>query len=113
MSLEKNRNDLSTLQDGQMWKTCLPAVKQALTIRLTEQRLLQLFGEGKLQGTVHTCIGQEFVAVAVGRALREDDVVFSNHRCHGHFLAYAGDMEGLIAEIMGKSTGICAGLGGS
>lgn len=113
MSLEKNQNHLSTLQDGQKWKTCLPVVKQALTIRLTEQRLLQLFGEGKLQGTVHTCIGQEFVAVAVGRALREDDVVFSNHRCHGHFLAYAGDVEGLIAEIMGKSTGVCAGLGGS
>ncbi len=113
MSSEENQKDISPLMDGQMWKTCLPAVKQALTIRLTEQRLLQLFGEGKLYGTVHTCIGQEFVAVAVGRALREDDVVFSNHRCHGHFLAYAGDVEGLIAEILGKSTGVCAGLGGS
>ena len=39
--------------------------------------------------------------------------MFSNHRCHGHFLAYGGDMRGLFAELMGKSTGICGGRGGS
>ena len=88
-------------------------IEQALTIRLTEQRLLELFSEGKLFGTVHTCIGQEFVAVAVARHLREHDYVFSNHRCHGHFLARYGNVEGLVSEIMGKATGVCAGLGGS
>ncbi len=85
----------------------------ALLIRRTEQRLLGLYAEGKLFGTVHTCIGQEFSAVAVGRALRADDTVFSNHRGHGHFLATGGTVEELIAEVMGKSTGICRGRGGS
>jgi 2-oxoisovalerate dehydrogenase E1 component len=80
---------------------------------LTEQRLLALFCEGKLYGTVHTCIGQEFVGPSVVAWLRESDTVFSNHRCHGHFIAYCDQVEGLLAEIMGKVSGVCAGLGGS
>src|SRR6185312_4908170 len=56
----------------------------------------------------------ELAAVALADALdRTRDVVFSNHRCHGHYLAWTDDVAGLIAEVMGKSTGICAGLGGS
>jgi len=86
---------------------------QALTIRLTEQRLLDLFSEGKLFGTVHTCIGQDFIGPAVAAHLRENDTVFSNHRCHGHFIAYCDQVEGLLAEIMGRVTGVCRGLGGS
>jgi TPP-dependent pyruvate/acetoin dehydrogenase alpha subunit len=45
--------------------------------------------------------------------LQQQDVVFSNHRCHGHFLAYGGDMHALLAEMMGKATGVCGGRGGS
>ena len=82
-------------------------------IRKTEQRLLELFKQGKLFGTVHTCIGQEFVGIAVARALHPQDNVFSNHRCHGHFLAYRQNLVGLIGEIMGKSIGVCGGRGGS
>lgn len=88
-------------------------IRMALTIRRTEERLLKLFGEGKLFGTVHTGIGQEFVGVAVSRHLDDRDAVFSNHRCHGHFLAYGGDLTGLIAEIMGRRRGVCGGRGGS
>src|SRR5450759_5401594 len=91
----------------------LSEVRKALTIRFTEQRLLELFAEGKLFGTVHTCIGQEMVGIAVARSLKADDYVFSNHRCHGHFIAYCDNIDGLVAEIMGKATGVCAGLGGS
>ncbi len=90
-----------------------PVLHRAMTIRMTEQRLLELFAAGKLFGTVHTCIGQELVGPAVMPWLRENDTVFSNHRCHGHFIAYCDQVEALIAEIMGKSTGVCAGLGGS
>jgi 2-oxoisovalerate dehydrogenase E1 component len=88
-------------------------LRTVLTIRATEERLLSLFSEGRLFGTVHTCIGQEFTGPAVARALREDDTVFSNHRCHGHFIACCDEVEGLVAEIMGKSTGVCGGIGGS
>src|SRR5215470_4248089 len=89
------------------------AYATATLIREVEQRLLDLFAAGKLFGTVHTCIGQEFVGVAVAQALSESDLVFSNHRCHGHFLARTGNVEGLIAEVMGKATGVCGGRGGS
>ncbi len=84
-----------------------------MLIRAVEQRLLDLFSQGKLFGTVHTCIGQEWVGVAVADALRDGDLIFSNHRCHGHFLARTDDVVGLMAEIMGKQTGVCGGRGGS
>jgi 2-oxoisovalerate dehydrogenase E1 component len=85
----------------------------ALLIRHTEQTLLELFAQGLLFGTVHTYIGKEFVGVAVARALNPHESVFSNHRGHGHYLARFGDVEGLVADVMGKATGVCAARGGS
>jgi TPP-dependent pyruvate/acetoin dehydrogenase alpha subunit len=83
-------------------------------IRLFEQSLLDLFSAGVLTGTTHTCLGQETVAVGVMAAIdRQRDIVFSNHRGHGHFLAYCGEVERLYLEIMGKPGGVCAGRGGS
>ena len=87
---------------------------QACVIRAVEEALLRLFAEGKVSGTTHTCIGQELSAVALAASLDpQRDLIFSNHRCHGHYLAWTGDVEGLIAEVMGKRTGVCGGLGGS
>src|SRR6516225_4466281 len=61
-------------------------------IRQTEQLILAQFSRGLLSGTTHTCIGQELCQIAVVRALNHpDDIVLSNHRNHGHFLAYSGD----------------------
>ena len=85
----------------------------AFLIRSFEERLLKLFSEGKLFGTVHTCIGQEFTGVAVASQLIDGDLMVSNHRCHGHYLARTGDADGLMAEVMGRITGICGGRGGS
>jgi TPP-dependent pyruvate/acetoin dehydrogenase alpha subunit len=82
-------------------------------IRRFEETLLALFDAGLLNGTTHACIGQEADAVGVVENLREGDHLFSNHRCHGHFLAWTGDAFGLLAEIMGKPAGLCAGIGGS
>ena len=88
--------------------------RQMYLIRSVEQVLLEMYADGKVNGTVHTCIGQEACAVGVIDALnKECDVVFSNHRGHGHFLAYCDDVEGLIAEILGEESGICGGIGGS
>ncbi len=90
------------------------ALQRAFLIREVEERFLALFSAGKLSGTTHTCIGQELAAVALADSLdRTRDVVFSNHRCHGHYLAWTDDVAGLVAEVMGKSSGICGGLGGS
>jgi TPP-dependent pyruvate/acetoin dehydrogenase alpha subunit len=82
-------------------------------IRRFEERLLELFDSGILNGTTHACIGQEADCIGVVDHLREDDHVFSNHRCHGHYLARTGDARGLLAEIMGLPEGVCAGIGGS
>jgi len=82
-------------------------------IRLFETRVLDNFSRGIFKGTTHTCLGQEANAVGVLAELGADDIVFSHHRCHGHYLAYGGDMRALFAELMGKSTGVCGGRGGS
>lgn len=85
-----------------------------LAIRLCEEKLLGLFSKGLVRGTIHTCLGQEACAVGVISALnREKDIICSNHRGHGHFLAYSFNFQGLIAEIVGLPTGICGGVGGS
>jgi TPP-dependent pyruvate/acetoin dehydrogenase alpha subunit len=82
-------------------------------IRRFEETVLDLFDRGLLNGTTHACIGQEADAIAIMEHLGEDDHVFSNHRCHGHFLARTGDALGLMAEIMGRPEGVCGGIGGS
>ena len=82
-------------------------------IRKFEHLLLELFSRGEISGTTHTYLGQEAIAVGVISHLSKNDTVISNHRCHGHYLTYTDDPEGLLAEIMGKKEGICGGKGGS
>ena len=87
---------------------------QMYLIRRFEETLLELFAQGRLVGTTHTCIGQEANAVGVVRALDpQRDIVFSSHRCHGHYLAFTDDVLGLLCEVMGKAPGVCGGKGGS
>ena len=88
-------------------------LREMLKIRCFEEALLQLFSENRLFGTTHTCIGQEAIAVAAMEHITETDIVFSNHRCHGHFIAYSHRPEMLLREIMGKVGGMCGGRGGS
>ncbi len=82
-------------------------------IRRFEETVLENFPKGYFFGTTHVYIGQEANAIGVISLLGPNDVVFSNHRCHGHFLAYGGDPQALFAELMGKKTGVCGGRGGS
>jgi pyruvate dehydrogenase E1 component alpha subunit len=84
-----------------------------LLIRRFEETLLRLFDEGLLQGTTHTCLGQEYIPVALRTLLRPEDFVFSGHRGHGHYLARFEDPESLLAEIMGREGAVCGGVGGS
>jgi len=93
-------------------------VNQALyhhlcTIRYFEETVLDNFSKGVFFGTTHTYLGQEANAIGVLSHLHSNDIVFSNHRCHGHFIAYGGDLRALFAEMMGKASGVCAGRGGS
>lgn len=84
-----------------------------LLIRHFESCVLEMFTRGALSGTTHTCLGQEYIPVALEALLSGDDFVFSNHRGHGHYLARFSDPEGLLAEIMGREGAVCGGVGGS
>ncbi|HEY44465.1 MAG TPA: thiamine pyrophosphate-dependent dehydrogenase E1 component subunit alpha [Anaerolineae bacterium] len=87
--------------------------RQMLRIRRFEEKVLSSFSSGIFYGTTHTYIGQEADAVGVLACREEGDIVVSNHRCHGHFLAYGGSMHALAAELMGRATGVTGGRGGS
>jgi TPP-dependent pyruvate/acetoin dehydrogenase alpha subunit len=88
--------------------------ERMLFVRRFEETLLDLFSQGKLVGTTHTYIGQEANGVGVIDHLDPAvDTIFSNHRCHGHYLAFTDDAFGLLSEVMGKATGTCGGKGGS
>lgn len=87
--------------------------RRMLLIRRFEELLLRLFETGKLFGTTHGYIGQEAIAVGLLAHLNDEDIVYSSHRCHGHYLARTGDCAGLLAELMGKETGLVGGRGGS
>jgi TPP-dependent pyruvate/acetoin dehydrogenase alpha subunit len=82
-------------------------------IRRFEETVVDNFPRGAFFGTTHTCLGQEANAVGVLANIEENDIIFTNHRSHGHFLAYGGDPYALFAELMGRATGVCAGRGGS
>lgn len=84
------------------------------SIRAFELSILDMFDKGILSGTTHTSLGQEASAAGVISSIdKNKDIIFSNHRGHGHFISYCGDIEGLYLEIMGKPGGLCAGRGGS
>jgi len=91
----------------------LEFLKKSLFIRLFERKLLDLYAEGRISGTTHTCIGQELTPVVIGSCLIENDFVFSNHRGHGHFISATNKAKELLYEILGDSRGICHGQGGS
>jgi pyruvate dehydrogenase E1 component alpha subunit len=84
-----------------------------LRIRLTEETIACRYSEWKMRCPTHLCTGQEAVPAAAGIVLRENDLILSSHRAHGHYLAKGGDLNKMIAEIYGKATGCTAGKGGS
>ncbi len=88
-------------------------IEALFLIRHFERLLLDLFSQGALNGTTHTCLGQEYIPVAVSALLEPSDFIFSNHRGHGHYLARFRDAAGLLFEIMGREDGVCNGVGGS
>jgi TPP-dependent pyruvate/acetoin dehydrogenase alpha subunit len=82
-------------------------------IRSFEERVAQLKRSLQVHGLIHLSIGGEGVAAAVCRQLRDDDAVYSGHRAHGHAIAKGAPLDRLMAELMGRDSGLCHGLGGS
>ena len=84
-----------------------------LLIRRFEETVSRLFLRGEVYGSTHLCIGQEAVSVGVASALADNDWVAATYRGHGHSLALGVDVRGLMAEMLGRSTGVCGGRAGS
>jgi len=82
-------------------------------IRTFENRVAELFADGKIPGFVHLYVGEEAVATGVCANLTDKDFITSTHRGHGHLLAKGGDIKLMMAELFGKKTGYCKGKGGS
>ena len=105
--MRKNEPSLDTMDKD------LELYRMMYRIRRFEETVIENFPRGVFMGTTHTYLGQEANAAGVLSQLRPGDIVFSSHRCHGHFLAYGGEMRALFAELMGRGTGVCGGRGGS
>ncbi len=91
----------------------LKMYKQVQEIRQFDDKVKQLVSKGKVPGMTHFSVGEEASSVGAMAALNHDDIITSNHRGHGQAIAKGIDLNAMMAEILGKYTGICKGKGGS
>jgi acetoin:2,6-dichlorophenolindophenol oxidoreductase subunit alpha len=92
----------------------LDALHRMLRIRRFEEAAMDIVRKGQgIAGAVHICIGQEATIVGACLALRDDDFMVGYHRSHGHPIAKGAELAPLMAELMGRRTGVCKGKGGS
>lgn len=84
-----------------------------LLTRSFEEKVNEMFMQGKIHGTTHLCIGQEAVAAGVSNALRGTDWIQPTHRGHGHCISKSGNIKGIMCELLGRKNGHCSGIGGS
>jgi len=91
----------------------LEAQRRMVRIRLFDERASKMVKRGQIPGTVHTSIGQEAQVVGACMALGEQDYMTGNHRSHGHPIGKGSPLSPLMAELVGKATGVCKGRGGS
>jgi pyruvate dehydrogenase E1 component alpha subunit len=88
-------------------------LKQMMEIRQFEDMIMELLAKNIAEGGSHLYAGMEAVAVGAISVINPDDYITSTHRGHGHAIAKDGDLKALMAEILGKKTGVCKGKGGS
>ncbi len=81
--------------------------------RVFEEHVNEMFMRGMIHGTTHLSVGQEGVAVGAVYAVNKDDLMMSNHRGHSHCIAKNADVKRMMAELLGRETGFCKGMGGS
>ena len=94
-------------------ETMLEMQRRMLRIRLFDEQVSKMVRRGQIPGAVHTSIGQEAQVVGACMALRPQDKIAGNHRSHGHPIGKGSALGPLMAEIVGKATGVCKGKGGS
>lgn len=94
-------------------ETLLEMQRRMLRIRRFDERASKMVKRGQIPGTVHTSIGQEAQVVGACMALGDSDYMSGNHRSHGHPIGKGSPLGPLMAELVGKATGVCGGKGGS
>jgi TPP-dependent pyruvate/acetoin dehydrogenase alpha subunit len=104
---------MTATQDSSTQRSLLDRYGRMLLIRLFENEIHRLFLRGEVHGTTHLYAGQEAVAVGVCSALTRGDWVAGTYRGHGHCLAAGTEPEALVAEMLGRTTGVCGGRAGS
>lgn len=87
--------------------------KTMYTIRLFENEGVKLYRDGFIRGYFHPYWGEEAIATGVCTALKKGDFITSTHRGHGHCIAWGAELQRMFAELLGKKSGYCKGLGGS
>ena len=88
-------------------------LRDALRIRMVEEKIIELYPSNQIQSPVHLSIGQEAVAVGVCSNLNASDWVFINYRGHAFYLSKGGPLPEFFAELMGKIGGLSKGKAGS
>jgi pyruvate dehydrogenase E1 component alpha subunit len=91
----------------------IEAFRRMWLIRNFEEAAIRLYGEGRYRGSTHPYIAQEATALGVCAALEPKDLVLATYRGHGAAIAKGADPEAMMAELLGKATGMCKGKGGS
>jgi pyruvate dehydrogenase E1 component alpha subunit len=94
-------------------KQLIEIYRKMLTIRLFEEKIIDLYARGLVPGLAHLYVGEEAIAVGVCANLRDEDYITSTHRGHGHVIAKGAELKYMMAELFGKKTGYCKGKGGS
>ena len=94
-------------------ESAIRIIETAILIRRVEERIANEYQNQQMRCPVHLSIGQEFTSAIFSAVYREGDTALSTHRAHAHYLAMNGNLNRMIAEIFGKSTGCSRGRGGS
>ena len=97
------------LSDGQL----VELLRKMVTIRLFEEKIIDLYARGLIPGLAHLYVGEEAIATGVCANLLKNDYITSTHRGHGHVIAKGAHLKYMMAELFGKKTGYCKGKGGS
>ncbi|MDG6995516.1 MAG: thiamine pyrophosphate-dependent dehydrogenase E1 component subunit alpha [Nitrososphaerota archaeon] len=105
-------NQSANFQDVQP-DTLVRLYEKMVLLRRFEEKVAEVYMAGLIPGLAHPYIGEEAVAVGICDVLRQTDYIISNHRGHGHSIAKGIDPREIMAELMGKKTGVVGGLGGS
>ncbi len=107
------KNDSSLADTKLSAHNLIGMYRTMLKIRSFENCALELHSRGLMGGSLHVCIGEEAIAVGSCTALKKGDRILTTHRGHGHCIAMGAELDKMMAELLGRSTGYCRGKGGS